>query len=101
MNTILPKHNIQLNAVKAALREIVLTRVSVSGEFIANTPQSKDYLAFVRLSNIEGIENSEVVMDNGFDELELSNVGYCIDSIIADLKRKKLLLNLIFISNKV
>jgi desulfoferrodoxin (superoxide reductase-like protein) len=96
-NSITPELNSALNEVKALIRKKVNAGIIVKGEFVANTNQSKHYLAFINLYNIPGlIRRNAVTHYKGLELSALNNPEACAELIINEIKTQGLINSLIF-----
>lgn len=82
-------HNHQLNAIKKRFKELVNENIVVNGEFIANTAQSKDYLAFVYLSNIIGLGDSKVY-SCGIELEKLNSTENCVREMKSYIEKQSI-----------
>ncbi len=94
---ITPELNSALNEVKALIIKKVNPGIIVKGEFVANTNQSADYLAFVNLYNVPGIgRHNAVTHSTGIQLSLLNNAEVCAELVINEIKQQGLINNLIF-----
>jgi hypothetical protein len=97
LSVITPELNAALNDIKALLRKQVNPGIIVKGEFVANTNQSEDYLAFINLYNIPGlIRSNAVTHTTGIKLTDLNNTEACVEIIVNEIKQQGLINSLIF-----
>ncbi len=96
MKAVSEKHNNELNAIKEALKTKCVKGVIISGEFVANTNQSKDYLAFV-IFRIKSVNINGITHFRGLALDELHDTNKCVDFIIKEMKREFLVYDSLFI----
>lgn len=75
------QNNDQLNAIKDEIRKSIKgLGYQVNGQFISNTPKSKDYLAFVNIID-PTMPNYPITHSKGLPLEELQNTDDCVNKI--------------------
>lgn len=95
MKTITEIQNSQLNAIKEVLRKKVVKGTIITGEFVANTNQSKDYLAFVRFY-LPSLNRNGITHFIGIELNQLSNIEKCVKHIIDGVNKEHLVYSSLF-----
>jgi hypothetical protein len=85
---ITPEINSALNNVKHLLRTKLQPGISIKGEFVANTNQSKDYLAFVNFYNVPGLGSNIVTHHTGIELSDLIDAEACVELIVNEIKQQ-------------
>jgi hypothetical protein len=85
---ITPEINTAFNNVKKLLRERLQPGIIVKGEFISNTNQSNDYLAFVYFYNVPGLGKDAATHHTGIELSALNTPEACVELIITEMKQQ-------------
>jgi hypothetical protein len=94
--TITPEINYHLNQIKTELAKRLVPGIRIRGEFVANTRQSNDYLAFVYLDGVEGLPNEAVTNNVGLQLSDLPDTQKCVNSLVNDISGQGLINSYIF-----
>ncbi len=88
MEKINQKNNNELNAIKKRFKELLNENIVVNGEFISNTAQSKNTLAFIYLTNIEGLNSNVYSCGVALDKLK--NTENCVKEMKAYIEMQSI-----------
>jgi len=88
---ITPEINTALNNIKKLLQKKLQPGIIVKGEFVANTNQSKNYLAFVNFYNAPGLGSNAVTHHTGIELSALNDPEACVELIVTEINQQNIM----------